>query len=191
MDQRQEGARSIRGWKSLQVNSWQQELGKEQRLLTEREKHKLIASAQIYGVDKDSTDSEDKEETMEDEPGDPEPTWKVPELIKHAYSKIIEASHKWRGRRPSRPGLTSTGPGEKSRRPTAGPEGRGGHPKGGSPTPSWAGLGRGGDLAKTCGEVSRPSTSGIRIRAKGSQRWKESGPEVGSYRVGGERQLGK
>ena len=95
------------------------------------------------------------------------------------------------GCRPSRPGLTSTGPGEKSRRPTAGQEGRGGHPKGGSLTPSWAGLGRGGDLAKTCGEVSRPSTSGIRIRAKGSQRWKESGPEVGSYRVGGERQLGQ
>ena len=48
-DQRQEGARRIRGWKGLQVNKWQQELGKAQRLLTKREKHESITRAPIYG----------------------------------------------------------------------------------------------------------------------------------------------
>ena len=59
-DQRQEGARRIRGWKSLQVNNWQQELGKAQRLLTKREKHESIARAHIYGADEDGTDSGEK-----------------------------------------------------------------------------------------------------------------------------------
>ena len=100
-DQRQEGARRIRGWKSLPVRSWQQERGPEQRRLMERERHESIARAHIYGADEDDTDSEeeyeDKEETTEDEPSDPEPAWKVLELAKNAYSKSIETSHGRRG----------------------------------------------------------------------------------------------
>ena len=46
-DQHKEGARRTIGRKSLQVNSWQQELGKERRLLTEREKPGLKPSRTV------------------------------------------------------------------------------------------------------------------------------------------------
>ena len=44
LDQHQEGTRRFRGWKSLQVNSWQQELGKEWPLLMDQEKQRLKPS---------------------------------------------------------------------------------------------------------------------------------------------------
>ena len=98
-DQHQEGAGSIKGWKSPQVNSWQQERGKEQRPLTEQEKHESIAGAHIYETDEDGTEteSEDMEKTTEDEPGDPEPAGKASEQAKNTYSKIIETLHDRRG----------------------------------------------------------------------------------------------
>ena len=75
------------------------ERGKEQRPLTEREKQESIARANIYEADKDGTDteSEDKEKTTEDEPGDPELAGKAFEQAKNAYSKIIETPHDRRG----------------------------------------------------------------------------------------------
>ena len=57
---------------------------KAQRLPTEREKHELIAGAHVYGAGENGIDfeekAEDEDETVEDEPGDPEPAWKVSAL---------------------------------------------------------------------------------------------------------------
>ena len=76
-NQRQEGARRNRGWKSRRVNSWQQEPSQAQHRGSEKEKHESIDSAQIDGTDEDGTNYEeeakDKEEATEEEPSDPEP----------------------------------------------------------------------------------------------------------------------
>ena len=61
------------------------------------EKWELIATAHIYGANKDGTDaeddSEDDGETTEDKPNNLEPTWESLELTKNAYNKTVETSH--------------------------------------------------------------------------------------------------